>query len=234
MAETYIDYERLAEITPEQFQQANPFPWINPAGVLSRRGYERLREALPDVAMFEPVFGKKRKHGQQSHDRHALEYKDGLDLPRPWQEFIDELRAEPYQDWTRRMFGVRKLHMQFHWHYTPHACSVSPHCDAKRKLGSHIFYFNTEEDWDPSWGGETLILDDGGRFSRDSAPAFEDFDAGYGSNALGNHSLLFASSGNSWHGVKEVVCPEGYLRKVFIVVINRDHGMYRLERMLKG
>jgi hypothetical protein len=58
---------------------------------------------------------------------------------------------------------------------------VSPHCDSPKKLGSHIFYLNTKEDWDPSWGGETLILDDGGRlptlragfdrFRRRSAPS---------------------------------------------------------------
>ena len=51
--------------------------------------------------------------------------------------------------------------------------TCSPHCDAVWKLGSHIFYFN--EDWNPGWGGETLVLDDGGRFSRRSAPDFDDF-----------------------------------------------------------
>lgn len=231
MAQSYIDYGRLAETTPEQFRQAHPYPWINPAGLLTEDGYRRLRESLPDVEMFQRIFGKQRKFGQQSHDRFALEYEDGLDLPQPWQEFIDELRARPYRDWVARMFGTDSLRMHFHWHYTPRGCSVSPHCDAKRKLGSHIFYFNTEDDWDPSWGGETLILDDGGKFARSSAPAFEDFDASFGSNALGNHSLLFASTGNSWHGVKEVTCPEGHLRKVFIIVINRDSAFDKVKRV---
>ncbi len=148
MAQSYIDYDRLAATTPEQFRQARPYPWINPAGLLTEDGYRRLRESLPDVEMFQRIFGKQRKFGQQSHDRFALEYEDGLDLPQPWQEFIDELRARPYRDWVAGMFGTDSLRMHFHWHYTPRGCSVSPHCDARRKLGSHIFYFNTEDDWD--------------------------------------------------------------------------------------
>ena len=108
---------------------------------------------------------------------------------------------------------------------------MSPHCDSERKLGSHIFYFNTAQDWNPGWGGETLILDDGGRFKRESAPHFDDFARVIPSQALGNSSLLFARKGHSWHGVREIHCPEGYLRKVFIVVINRYTPVDRLRRL---
>ena len=106
----------------------------------------------------------------------------------------------------------------------------------KRKLGSHIFYFNTAEDWDPAWGGETLILDDGGRFNQKSAPDFEEFERIIASENLGNHSLLFHRQGNSWHGVREIRCPEGRYRKIFIVVINdRLRVMVRRARAyLKG
>jgi hypothetical protein len=37
---------------------------------------------------------------------------------------------------------------------------------------------------------------------------------------LGNQSLLFQRQGNSWHGVREIRCPQGRYRKIFIVVIN--------------
>ena len=40
------------------------------------------------------------------------------------------------------------------------------------------------------------------------------------SNAMGNRSLLFAREKNSWHGVREIHCPPGKYRKVFIVVVN--------------
>ena len=85
-------------------------------------------------------------------------------------------QADAYRAFLRRLLGIERFALRLHWHYTPSGCSVSPHCDARRKLGSHIFYFNTEADWDPRWGGETLLLDDGGRLHRDSSPRFEDFD----------------------------------------------------------
>ncbi len=218
---TYLNFDHLNRIDGDAFRSQQPYPWINPEGLLTEDGYHRLRDSLPDLSLFESRFGHSRKYGQKSHDRYSLEWTDELQVATPWKQFIGELRGHDYQHFLRRLLGTNSFHVSFHWHYTPNGCSVSPHCDAKRKLGSHIFYFNTKEDWDPSWGGETLILDDHGRFSPDSAPGFEDFDRALGAQALGNYSLLFTRKGNSWHGVREIRCPEGALRKVFIVVINR-------------
>src|SRR5690606_82298 len=143
-----------------------------------------------------------------------------------------ELQRARYRAWLGHALGTEAFELRFHWHYTPSGSSVSPHCDAARKLGSHIFYFNTEADWDAAWGGETLILDDGGRFSPRSAPAVDDFESAPSSDAVGNRSLLFARNGNSWHGVREIRCPPGALRKVFIVVIERATLAARLRRLL--
>jgi hypothetical protein len=231
---TYLDLDRLREIDPVSFRTRKPFPWINPEGLLTAGGYRRLRESLPNVALFERRFGDRRKHGQQSHDRFALEYDDapGDGVSEPWKEFVAELHGRAYHDFLRRLFGVRAFKLTCHWHYTPNGCSVSPHCDAKWKVGSHIFYFNTEEDWDPAWGGETLILDDRGRFKYSSAPEFDDFAAVMPSQALGNRSLLFQRGDHSWHGVRPIRCPEGVLRKVFIVEIRRDGPFERARTWL--
>jgi hypothetical protein len=228
----YLDVEQLNALDPEVFQSQNPYPWVNPEGLLTEEGFQILRETLPDVTLFTPIFGKKRVYGQQSHDRFALEYHDGLDVAEPWTEFITELRGKEYQHFLRKMVGARSFELFFHWHYTPSGCVVSPHCDSKRKLSSHIFYFNTLQDWDPVWGGETLILDDGGRFSRKSAPCFDDFDRVTTAESLGNRSLLFARKEYSWHGVREIRCPKEAFRKVFIVVINRYTPLDRLWRAL--
>ena len=53
--------------------------------------------------------------------------------------------------------GYRELQDALEWGA---GVEVSPHCDSKHKLGSHLFYFNDSSEWDPSWGGETLILED--------------------------------------------------------------------------
>jgi len=230
----YLDFSRLDAIDPAEYRSRDPYPWANPAGLLTDAGFDKLRETLPDVSLFERRFGVQRKSGQQPHDRFTLEYTDATPVAEPWREFIAELQGERYRRFLCRLFDRRQLALNFHWHYTPNGCSVSPHCDSTRKLGSHIFYFNTDEDWDAAWGGETVVLDDSGRFSARSAPRFEDFDRALSSDTLGNRSLLFTRRGNSWHGVREIQCPEGHMRKVFIVVVNRDSALDRLRARVSG
>jgi hypothetical protein len=227
---TYLNFQRLAAIDPQKFQQAEPYPWVNPEGLLTTEGHQQLLETLPDVSLFQRRFGVARAHGQQSHDRFTLEYHNDLPLAPAWKAFVAELLGMEYRMWLQRLFNANSLELTLHWHYTPNGCSVSPHCDAKHKLGSHIFYLNTEHNWEEGWGGETVILDDGGQFNRQSAPKFEDFKNSTVSKAIGNYSLLFARKGNSWHGVREIQCPSDQMRKVFIVVINRFTRLDRLKR----
>lgn len=228
----YLDRAQLDAIDARAFLAEKPYPWTNPEGLLTGGGCEALRKTLPELDLFDRSFGIVRAHGQQSHDRFTLEYEPDLAIAATWHEFIAELEGPEYRDFLARLFGTRGLRLSFHWHYTPNGCAVSPHCDAKHKLGSHIFYFNTASDWDPAWGGETLILDDGGRFPPNSAPRFEDFDRVTASEALGNRSLIFRRGATSWHGVRKIQCPADRMRKVFIVVINRFGWREKLRARL--
>jgi 2OG-Fe(II) oxygenase superfamily len=230
----YINEGLMRALDAGAFQVREPYPWLNPEGFLTQTGFERLVATLPDAELFDKRFGELRKHGQQSHDRLALDYNPELPLAPEWHEFVAELNGPEYGKFLARMFGRGALRLIFHWHYTPNGCSVSPHCDARRKLGSHIFYFNTEENWQPEWGGETLILDDRGRFPASSAPKFEDFDRVMPAAAIGNRSLLFMRREQSWHGVKEIRCPPAALRKVFIVVIEDWSVPARLMNLARG
>ncbi len=230
----YLEIERLDEIDVVAFRARKPYPWATTEDLLTPEGFEKLRQNLPDIALFERRFNEARKGGQAPHDRYSLEYTDGVAVPEPWREFIDELRGDRYRSAMRRLLGGRRLEFRFHWHYTPSSCAVSPHCDAKRELGSHLFYFNTEEDWDPSWGGQTLVLDDGGRFPPRSAPAFDDFDRIITVESMDNRSFFFARRDNGWHGVREIRCPEGHMRKIFIVVVNPSTLYYRIRDRIKG
>ncbi|MED5261353.1 MAG: hypothetical protein VX574_02990, partial [Myxococcota bacterium] len=190
----YLDYSVLDALDERAFQARKPYPWANPEGALSEAGRKALRDTLPPLSLFEKRMGEERRHGQQPHDRYALEYRPELDLSPAWTDFMAELHSERYHAFLQRMLGA-PTELSFHWHYTPGGCSVSPHCDAVHKLGSHIFYMNSDEDWDPAWGGETLVLDDGGRFPRRSAPGFDDFDSAAAAKATANHSFLFARRG---------------------------------------
>jgi hypothetical protein len=215
---SYLNTSVLDAIDPAKFQTRAPFPWTNPQYFIRPACYRELVGNLPDLSRFNAFFGKQRKHGQRSHDRYILDYERGMELPHPWTEFVDGLCGDDYRRFICRLLNVSHVRFRFHWHFTPNGGEVSPHCDSKGKLGSQIFYLNTEDDWDWSWGGETVILDDNGQIASDSAPAFEDFAEAYPAQTKDNRSILFGRRGNSWHGVRSIDCPENYYRKVFIVV----------------
>jgi hypothetical protein len=219
----YLNVDCLEGTSVEAFQRQRPYPWVNLQGTLTPQGFERLRQSLPDISRFDRRVGLKRPHGQGYHDRSMLHYRQGLELPEPWGEFLAELQGDAYLSFLRRMFCARpgkRLILTFEWYYAWQGCGVSPHCDARRKVGTHIFYFNTGEDWDTSWGGDVLILDDQGRFRRHSGPSFEQLQVAATLDPRGNGSLLFQRTAHSWHGVRPLEAPPGHLRKLFLVTVN--------------
>ena len=230
----YIDFEKLEALDVADFRAKKPYPWVNPEGLITAEGYKLLCENMPDVAMFEKNFGYERRAGQQPHDRYSLEYVEGMAIPQPWEDFINELRSDRYRNVIAKLFEADNPEFRFHWHYAPRGASVSPHCDSKREYGSHLFYFNTEDDWDPAWGGETLVLDDGGGMDPNSAPAFEDFKQIIPCKSLGNVSAILERSPRGWHGVRAITCPEGHMRKVFIIVVNPSGLFWKVRDRVIG
>jgi hypothetical protein len=219
----YLDQKTFAALSSEKFSNRKPYPWVDIVHPFTDQGFAELRRTLPDISQFEKMVGVKRGYGQKSHDRAILHYHPSLQLSGPWREFIAELHDDFYQSFIRRMFHLsadEKFILTLEWYYAWAGCSVSPHCDAKRKLGTQIFYFNTEEDWDLNWSGNILILDDKGRFKAHSAPGFEQLDVAASLPARDNRSLLFQRTEHSWHGVQPLGCPPGVLRKLFIITIN--------------
>lgn len=229
---TIMDMERLEAVDTNAVRQQKPYPYLPAKALITDEGYARLRKSLPPRERFSGVFGKRRPHGQAHHDRYVLQYKPWETYSESWDEFISELKGDTYRQFIARLLGHDKFMLHFHWHYTPKGCSVSPHCDAPWKFGSHIFYLNTEEDWDPSWGGETLILDDEGKYKSRSAPKFEDFDKQIAAPSLGNNSLLFLRGDHSWHGVHPIRCPDDKLRKVFIVEFRHSNPIMAFRTRL--
>jgi len=225
----YIDFDKFKSIDPAGFRATQPYPWINPQGLLTDAGYQSLLDNMPDVSLFEKKFGYGRIAGQKPHDRYSLEYSPGAPVPEPWQEFITELCSDDYRKTLAKLFGARKINLRFHWHYTPNGCSVSPHTDSVREHGSQLFYFNKEGEWDPAWGGDTLVLDDGGQLKFETAPTLDDFNNEVAASSIGNYSLIFERTRHSWHAVREISCPEDRMRRVFIVVANPEN-IYRTVR----
>lgn len=229
----YLDLNVLDSIQADGFRNAKPFPWANPRELIRSDAWSILERDLPPLELFERRFDEERVAGQSPHDRYSLEYHEGLEVADSWQRFITELRSDAYRQPIARLLGVQKVEFRFHWHYTPTGCSVSPHVDAKREHGSHIFYFNGL-DWDPGWGGETLLLDDGGRLPRSSAPEVTDFDRVLPADSFGNASLLFQGGGHGWHAVLPTRCPADRMRRVFIAVINPVSLFWKVRDRMIG
>jgi len=234
----YLNPAVLDAIDPAAFSAQLPYPWINPQHFIAEDRFHELLGSLPDITQFRAFISKQRKHGQASHDRYVLDYEEGMELSPAWHEFINELRSDRYRDFICSLLGVSHIRFRFHWHFAPNGAGVTPHCDSKTKLGSQIFYLNTVDDWDWDWGGETVILDDGGRYEPDNAPGFDDFDAEIPANTRDNRSLIFGRQGNSWHGVRRINCPENNYRKVFIVTFEKYRPVHmakkRIRRLLTG
>lgn len=219
----YLNRSVIEAVSSESFQDQRPYPWVGIQVTLTQEGFQRLRETLPDISLFQKKVGVKRAHGQGYHDRSILHYHPDLSLAQPWREFIAELQGDFYRSFLCRMLGLDRdvqIIPTMEWYYAWQGCGVSPHCDARRKRGTHIFYFNTEEDWERDWRGHILILDDEGRFPAHSAPEFDQLKVAASLDARGNQSLLFQRTEHSWHGVRPLGCPPGKLRKLFIVTVN--------------
>ncbi len=229
----YLNQYTLRSIDPRAFGSIQPFPFLEIDGLLTPDAHRLLIRDLPDPGIFARSFGRRRRYGQQSHDRFVLQYHPLRSIPESWREFIAELKGPTYRRFVADLLGRDDFILHFHWHNTPRGCSVSPHCDAEWKLGSHIFYMNTEADWKAEWGGATLALGGGSHFNARSAPDFDDFPIQIASQGLGNRSLIFRREEASWHGVRPLQCPLGALRKVFIVEFRRA-GLLNWTRTALG
>jgi len=221
---TYLNLDCIERLSSSAFQAQKPYPWARMEGTLTAEGWECLRATLPDMSQFQRMVGITRGHGQAPHDRGILHYREGMSVAEPWKAFVGELHGKAYDSCLRRMLDPgrhRQLILTMEWYYAWQGCSVSPHCDARRKLATHIFFFATDQDWPRQWGGDILILDDEGRYQAHSAPTFNDLKVAASLDLRKNGSLLFQRTEHSWHGVLPLQSPSpDVYRKLFIVTVN--------------
>jgi len=233
---TYLNWGVLDALDGAAFRKAYPYPWVNPTGALTEEGRAALMASMPEMGLFTKMFGVARNYGQEPHDRYELLDRKGLPLSGSWRDFHTELSSPRYRAFIARMFDRKDFVIRFQWQYAVRGCSVSPHCDGLRKIGSQLFYFNDPTDWDAAWGGATLVLDDEGKLDYRSAPDFGAFAGEIPAQSLGNTSFIFARGDHAWHGVRPLASPEGKVRRLFSVVIDRKKplGERLKEHVLKA
>jgi len=230
----YVNFEKLESIDPIEFRSTKPYPHANPHCLLTDDGHQQLMDNMPDIGLFEKIFDYRRLGGQEPHNRYALEYKADTPVPGPWKDFIGELCSDRYRRHLQQLMGAKKIRYRLHWHYTPNGCSVSPHVDSKREHGSQLFYFNSPDEWDASWGGDTLVLDDGGRIDFETAPTLDDFKNEKSACSIGNYSFMFERTDRAWHAVREIECPEDRIRRVFILVAYPNNLRVKIRDRIVG
>ena len=149
----YLDIDRLEAIDPREFRSRSPYPWAEPGepadalGLPGAAGEHAGRGACSSASSASSA-GPSRRRTIATR----------WSTPKGWRcrslGRISSASCAASATATRsRGCSTRKdPEFRFHWHYTPAGCSVSPHCDSKREFGSHIWYFNAEDEWDPQLG----------------------------------------------------------------------------------
>ncbi|MEA2900149.1 MAG: hypothetical protein QOH36_36 [Actinomycetota bacterium] len=233
MGVSVIDDSVLSLFPAEKLTGNEFFPWYNFSGFLTEDGYRELSDHFPSPAIFEKHTGLKRPDGQRPQNRYYLALdqsiyadREGLggsirreELNPAWGRFIDELEGDDYRAFIKRTLDLSDFVVRFAWHLGHTGSEVCPHLDVPQKLATHIFYFNEEGDWNPSWGGSTLVL--GQKTTTAKNPEFEDFGASVAVRTIGNSSFLFKNTPAAWHGVRPLTCPEGAYRRLFNVILER-------------
>jgi hypothetical protein len=228
----FINYELIRLFEQQLFRQNQPFPWYNFHNFLTSDGFKQLSTDFPSLELFEKHEGLERVYGQRPHNRYYLAYKTSIydqiehrgqgivnykHLPESWQMLVKELEtSQIYQNFIKSLFEIADFQIRYAWHIGVTHSEVSPHKDAEQKAGTHIFYFNTSNDWETGWDGSTLVL--GNKLKEGMNPDFSDFSTVIPTQFTNNRSFLFKNTPNAWHGVKPLNCPEGKYRRLFNVI----------------
>jgi len=230
MTHEFLDVDVLESFPMDEFLAQRPFPWWSIEAALRPEKFAELHAAYPSLDLFDWHESRDRAYGQRPHNRYYTAYRNPLyspyeghvkeDFPEVWQRFLTELEtSDDYQRFLVRVAGHPDLNLRYTFHVAKTGSEVSPHLDKPRKVSTHIFYFNTVDDWDPAWGGATIVLD--GKRSDNPAPDYSDFTDARRVDNLGNRSFIFRNTEDAWHGVPPMVCPEGHYRRLFNVVAER-------------
>lgn len=230
-----LSFDCLEALKIRRDQPSHSFFWSQIPGFIPDDLFNQLCEDYPNISLFDKHVGIPRGL-QKPHDRYYLALNWGpysankrpffnkgvvkkYHLSRAWRRFIDNLEGAKYREFLSDLFQVEKFTLRFAWHMGFTGAEICPHVDTPSKLGTHIFYFNPEGQWDPAWGGQTVLL---GNLEKDiENPEFSDFGCCWDASNIGNTSLIFRNSPIAWHGVRALNAPKGCFRKIFTVVIDQ-------------
>lgn len=196
-----------------------PFPFHNFKGLINEKYFDKLLKEFPDIKYFKKEYGLKRDYGQASHNKYILHLEDKKELSNTWKEFIKELESKEVRSFIKTFLGTN-YRPGFVWTISFKGSEISPHADSYEKLGSLLFYFNTDKDndWDSKWGGDLLLLESSNEeFNENSSPKIKDFDKITKISNMNNSSVIFKKNERSWHGTYAISSPSDKPRRALII-----------------
>lgn len=210
----------------------NSDSWCNPiTGFLSKERFETLAAQYPS---FDEIFPHIVEHetwkpltntpGYICSSRYRVEDSPDLRaaLTPSWRQFLAQIEDPEgeYLPKITEMFAT-PFEVRFTWHLGYEGFYLTPHRDAKRKLATHLFYFNRAAEWEPEWGGNLCKLSGKVEGSDPDNPTFADFQNCEELPLLDNQSVFLYRTEGSWHGVKPMHCGSGKFRLAFNVIFER-------------
>lgn len=206
--------------------------------------FQKLMEEFPSIDEMDSTYahGKKFINNRALTDSGKLD--EFLSNKPTWRAVIDILGSQAFADdlssmirphtLRHRLFGAlrkwnmdgakmppldRSVQLSYEWSGMPNGANVVPHTDKAAKLATFIWHFPTP-DWKPDYHGHTWFMKPKQskhdfNWANFKLP-YDELDILDQSDVKANRLVMFAKTGNSWHAVPPIQCPDGVLRRVFI------------------
>lgn len=195
----------------EEFMSARPFPHVMIEPFLSPEDAERIASAYPS-------FEDAEKIGHQFsavNELRKIQVTDSAQFPEPIAELNTLLASDEFLKVIEHITGIDRLLAD------PSLAGGGMHMTGSRgRLDVHVDFNYLESDdvyrrlnlllylnpvWEREWGGAVELWDEKVKTKHHAfAPKL-------------NRCVIFETSERSYHGVEEVVCPEGQTRNSFAV-----------------
>lgn len=206
--------------------------WCNPiGGFLSEKSFSTLLNCYPITIQricdehesmnivplpSEPVY--------RCGSRIRIEFRKEVweELAAPWQDFVSQI-LDPNGAYLAKVKTLitEPFETRLSWHIGYDEFFITPHRDAKRKLATHLFYFNDNRNWNEAWGGHLLKLTGKRGGSDADNPHYNDFSRFERLPLVNNQSVFLYRTEESWHCVAPVKCPTFRYRLAFNVIFER-------------
>ena len=195
----------------QQWNQAQPFPFVAIDGFLDAAFAARLAASYPSYDRAEQVGHE----FSALHENLKVQVSDYARFPAEAQHLADALRDPTFLANLESITGIARLRWDDTFagggmHLTASSGHLDVHVDFNRIEGQSLFrrlnllvYLN--EEWDEAWGGTLELWD---RDVKQRCHAF--------APSL-NRCVIFETSDISYHGVTPVRCPPSAVRKSFAV-----------------